>query len=159
MSDQITRTLPALAATISVRTPLVLMVGIATLLGHLAAPQAAYGQPTAARSDAQPAVEKDTQVRLLRDERLYFKSDVHHIGKQGETFTVLAFRPGEQKVFVAFESSTGTIALSVAKDAVEPITPNPVVLGKGMAEAYSKNEFTKAAELAAKAARAFQLKL
>jgi hypothetical protein len=128
--------------------PLALVVGVAVWLGITA-----HSQTISEQRFAPTAFEKDMEVRLLRDEPLYFKSQVHRSAKQGETFTVLAHQPGSGKVFIAADRKEGRIALSVAEGALERVVPGPETVIKEIAEAYERGEIAKAADLAMRAAQ------
>jgi len=64
----------------------------------------------------------DDQVRLRRDEPLYFKGSVFREGKAGESFQVLKYDPLNSRVFLMATGSDGkTFALNCSDQALEPM--------------------------------------
>ncbi len=74
-------------------------------------PQAAHAQFAA-----------EDQVRLRKDEPLYFKDGVFRTGKAGETFQVLMYDAAHGRVFLGAIGSDGkTFALNCSDQALEPM--------------------------------------
>lgn len=96
---------------------------------------------------APAAIAKGAQVWLNRDEALYFKTVVHHTGRKGEVFMVLAHQPGASKVFVEFQERGATIALSVAADAVGLAPPDRTSALQAISGAFEKGDYARMATL------------
>ena len=75
------------------------------------------------------------EIKLTRDEPLYFRDQIFRQAKSGETFSVLAHRADAKKVFVRGTDKGGKqIALSISETAVAAA---PLAAAKLQAEAIS----------------------
>ena len=68
-------------------------------------------------------IQQGDQIKLTREEPLLFHDQVFRAGKEGESFSVLAYHPEQKKVFVLAKDKDGKdVALSVAEDAITVVT-------------------------------------
>ena len=87
--------------------------------------RAAQPSPKESNANAAPAEEAaplkpGMEVQLLRNEDLLFQNESFRLGKKGESFKVLAYRPEQKRIFVSAKDAGGKeIALSIPEDAVE----------------------------------------
>lgn len=91
------------------------------------------------------------EIKLTREEALYFRERVFRTGQKDETFTVLAYRPDQKKIFVKAEDANGKeIALSVAEEAVALIPADTAELQQRAIEAATAGKFDEASQLIAR---------
>lgn len=95
------------------------------------------------------------QVKLVRDEELQFKGAKYRIGKAGETFNVIDYRPQFNKVFILSKDAAGKdFALSVSDTAVTVLPKDGTALDLRAIDAMRAGKFDDARTFFEQAAQA-----
>ncbi len=94
------------------------------------------------------------EVKLTRDEPIYFDKIVYSQGKSGETFTVFQYRQDLKRVFISAQDRVGNqIALSIREDAVVLVPKGSGTLRVEAINAARGGRFTDAMRLIDEAVR------
>jgi hypothetical protein len=93
------------------------------------------------------------EIKLTRDESLYFRGQIFRQGMSGETFSVLSHHPEIRKVFVNANDKGKQIAVSISEDAVTLVLKDTMELRSEAIASARGGQFPEALRLISQAIR------